>query len=230
MIQVRVLYQDDDVIVIDKPPGVQVHPPERPPPNGAKVHVHLVKILRTQTGKYIYPVHRLDGATSGVMVFAFSSENASKLQAQFKARTVEKTYFALARGWMKDPVEFKDEEGGLTHFSPLHRFEIDRPVGQFERGRYSLVQANPRTGKMHQIRRHLKSQSHPIIGDTVYGDGKHNRLWRELVPGSSLFLKAYGLQFRHPATGKELYFRSKWGSRWHSMFEYAGFCPIKRID
>jgi tRNA pseudouridine65 synthase len=227
MIQVRILHQDDDIVVIEKPPGVQVHPPERPPPNGVKVHVHLVKILRLQTGKYIYPVHRLDGATSGVMVFAFSSEAASRLQAQFKEKTVEKSYFALARGWLGDEVDYRDEEGGETLFTTYHRFEVPHAVGRYERGRYSLVLARPLTGKMHQIRRHLHSQSHPIVGDTVYGDGKHNRLWRELVPGSGLYLKAYSLRFTHPMTGERLYFRSKWGRRWHFMFEHAGFCPMK---
>ena len=227
MLQVRILYQDDDIVVVDKPAGLQVHPPERRAPGDGIVREHLVKVLRHQTGKYIYPVHRLDRSTSGVMVLAFSSEAASKLQLQFKNRQVKKFYFTLARGWTLDEIDFKDEEGSETQFTTLHRFEVAQAIGKYDRARYSIVLAEPRSGKTHQIRRHLKSQSHPIIGDTIYGDGKHNRLWRELVPGSSLYLKAYGIQFLHPTSGQKLYFRSKWGRKWHSLFDQAGFCPLK---
>lgn len=180
-----------------------------------------------QTGKYIYPVHRLDGATSGVMVFALSSEIASMLQQQFKDRTVKKDYFAVARGWLPGRLSVCDEKYGDTNFITLHRFEIDRAIGKHSKSRYSILLARPKTGKMHQIRRSLKNESHPIVGDTVYGDGKHNRLWRELAPGSGLFLKAYSLEFIHPVTGERIYHRSKWGRRWHVLFDIAGFCPIK---
>ncbi|MBS1959238.1 MAG: tRNA pseudouridine(65) synthase TruC [Bdellovibrionales bacterium] len=227
MTSIRILYQDEHLLVVDKPAGIQVHPPERGMPGASVLKEHMVKNLRIQTGKYIYPVHRLDGATSGVMVFALSSEIASKLQKQFKERTVKKDYFAVARGWLQGQFTVADETHGETNFISLHRFEIDRPIGKHARSRYTLVLARPKTGKMHQIRRSLKHESHPIVGDTVYGDGKHNRLWRELVPGSGLFLKAYSLEFTHPMTGEKIYHRSKWGRRWHALFDQAGFCPIK---
>lgn len=226
MIRFRILFQDDDLVVIDKPAGIQVHPPERRSPQDGTLKEHVVKNLREQTGKYIYPVHRLDAATSGVMVFAFNSETASLLQKQFREKTVVKNYVTVARGWIKEEVVFRGEDESETHFFPLRRFTISQPVGKFEEARYTLVHAIPKTGKMHQIRRHLKSQSYPIVGDTVYGDGKHNRLWRELVPGSKLFLKAYRLEFVHPHTGAKINERSRWGKRWHALFDLAGFCPI----
>jgi tRNA pseudouridine65 synthase len=226
MIQIRILYQDDDLIIVDKPTGIQVHPPERATPGTKVLQEHMVKNLRLQTGKYIYPVHRLDRATSGVMVFAFSSEVAALLQGQFQNRVVEKKYVALVRGWFYREGSFVDDDGSETYFSLIHQFSLPEPVGKFSQARYSLVLAKPLTGKYHQIRRHLKSQSHPIVGDTVYGDGKHNQLWRRLAPSSGLYLKAYSLVLNHPITGATLFERSRWGKHWHRAFDLGGFCPI----
>jgi len=224
--QVRILYQDEHLVVVDKPAGLQVHPPESPTPGTRVLKEHLVKILRNQTGRYVYPVHRLDRATSGVVVMAFESSIAGAIQNQFKQGLVKKTYLALTRGWIGPQFRVESIETGITDFELLHPFTVPKPVGRYTEARYAWVLAQPQTGKYHQIRRHLKSDSHPIIGDTVYGDGKHNQLWRSLVPGSGLYLKAYRLEFKHPATGADLKFQSRFGRRWLEAFDVSGFCPL----
>lgn len=226
MTQVRILYLDEHLVVVDKPAGLQVHAPESATP-GMQVHAQtLLRTLRKQIQQYLYPVHRLDRATSGVLVMALSSEVAAQLQAQFQAQAVEKTYLLLCRGWT-EPQFTVEKDGGLTEFETVQRFEIQQPVGKFASARYSWVFAFPKTGKYHQIRRHLKSVSHPIVGDTVYGDGVHNRFWRQAVPDSGLFLKAYQLKFEHPAQRTRMLFQSRYDRRWHAAFDLSGFCPYR---
>ena len=154
-------------------------------------------------------------------------------------KTVKKTYFALVRGWMDDtgvidsPLTTRLDGGkeveAQTEYETLHRFELKRPFGKHETIRYSLLKVHPITGKLHQIRRHLRRVAHPIVGDTVHGDGKHNRLWRELISSSSLYLKSYALEFTHPVTQQKMTFVSRWNRVWHEMFDLAGICPyVKR--
>lgn len=235
MQHLRILYQDDDIVVVDKPAGFYVHPPEEHPDAS---HV-VMKILRDQIGKWIYPVHRLDRATTGVLVFALSPEMAAAMQAQFQAHTLDKTYLALVRGWTEDSAVIDSSltrrlDGGAevsarTDFQTLFRFEREHAMGKHTSVRYSLLEVKLHTGRLHQIRRHLKRVSHPLVGDTVHGDGKHNQLWRKWCPSSGLFLKAYRLQIRHPRTGEEMVFYSKWNSQWHQLFDLSGFCPYLKV-
>lgn len=231
MKQLRILYRDDDLVVVDKPAGFQVHAPEdRPNANNV-----VMKILRNQLNQWVYPVHRLDRATSGVLVFALSPEVASQIQTQFRGREVGKTYLALVRGWTDDsgvidtPLTRRLDGGAevdaRTDYSTLFRFERAHSLGKFSSVRYSLVEVTLHTGRLHQIRRHLKRISHPLIGDTVHGDGKHNQLWREWCANSGLYLKAYRFKMNHPKTQMPLVFHSKWNTQWHQLFDLCGFCP-----
>ena len=234
MQELRLLHRDQDLVVFEKPAGVAVHPPEDPRHRIRTPDV--IRILRRQLDAKVYPVHRLDRSTQGLMLMALSSEAASRLQAQFRAREVRKTYLLLCRGWLPvsgvfdRPLCSDQEQGGLldsvTGFRTLHRFELPVSDGRYERSRYSLVEAYPRTGRFHQIRRHFQGASHPLIGDTVYGDGRHNRIWRGLTSDQRLYLLSWRLEFHHPETGARLRFRARFTGAWHRVFDQAGVCPL----
>lgn len=228
----RVLYQDPALVAVDKPAGFQVHPPE-----GGKHRVssqqNCLAILSRQLGRYVYPIHRLDRATSGVLLFALEPGVAGDLGRQFSSREIEKTYFAVARGWVPErgridhvlKTERGDQEA-VTRFELLARIELPYSSGRHPSSRYSMVRAEPETGRMHQIRRHFTREAHPLIGDTRYGDGRHNRIFRDEVQIPGLLLKAHALAFRHPVTGERIRVVSRWEGRWHRIFELFGICPF----
>ena len=190
-----ILYQDEHLVAIDKPAGLLVHRgwgnDEQP----------AVQRLRDQVGRFVYPIHRLDRATSGVLLFALSSEVARDMQQLFRERAIEKTYLALCRGTqalgtVDHPLSKEkdgDKQSARTEFQLLD-----------SAGRYGLYKAKPITGRLHQLRRHLKHMSHPIIGDVRYGKGKHNRLFRQEYGFHRLALHCRGLSFVQPRTGEEL--------------------------
>lgn len=232
----RILHQDEALVAIDKPAGFHVHPPE----NGdhrIPRSTNCLALLRDQLGKHLYPVHRLDRATSGVLVFALEPEAAASLARAFREQEVTKTYFAITRGWTADEGlvdhPLKSEHAGMppkdsrTSYLTVGKVELPWPVGDFRTARYSLVRVQPHTGRMHQIRRHFAHLSHPLIGDTVYGDGKHNRIFREKLGEKGLFLKAHTLEFRHPRTGARLRVQSRWNHLWHRAFDLFGICPCE---
>ena len=242
---IRIYFQDEHLVVIEKPAGFQVHTPVDYAQEGKVVRKNNVSILlRKQLDCEIFTVHRLDRATSGVMMFSLSSTFAKSLQEEFHARAVHKTYICLVRGWTDDqgvieqPLSKKLDGGAMvaarTEYETLHRFELPHSLGKYEKVRYSLLKVHPITGRTHQIRRHFRFISHPIVGDTVHGDGKHNRLWRELLrkPGGDLnylFLKAYSLELKHPETNEKLKFETRWNRTWLRMFELIGFCPLVKL-
>jgi tRNA pseudouridine65 synthase len=236
MQKLRILFQDEHLVIVDKPAGMLVHPPEdsslhRFTANQATV----LKLLKAQIGKWIYPVHRLDAATSGVLVLALTSEMAGRLQKIFQTQEVKKTYLALVRGYTEISGEINsalsaDDEGvtlqeALTVYETLFQFELPIAQGNHQTARFSLVGVNPKTGRYHQIRRHFKRISHPLIGDTVHGDGKQNRIWRELTGDILLYLKAYSIEFFHPVTSERIKVNSRWSGSWQKVFDRAGICP-----
>ncbi len=238
----RIYYQDDHLVVIEKPALFQVHTPVAYARAGKVVRKNNVLILlRKQLEKEIFTIHRLDRATSGVMMFSLSSEFAKLVQKKFLAKEVKKTYVCLVRGWTQDSgvidhsLSKNLDDGAMleavTEYETLHRFELPYSIGKYEKQRYSLVKVHPITGRTHQIRRHFRYISHPLVGDTVHGDGKHNRLWRELLKQAGgaqnyLFLKAYSFEMKHPITGEDLKFRTRWNRNWLRMFDLVGFCPL----
>ncbi len=192
----EILHQDEALVAIDKPSGMPVHR------GWARDGLPALQALRDQLGRHLYPVHRLDRATSGVLLFALSSEAARGVQAQLEAHEVEKRYLALCRGC--DPALVRvdhplaREEGGEAR-PAVTELEL---LGRFER--YGLYEVRPLTGRRHQIRRHLKHASHPLIGDTKYGKGEHNRLFRERFGFHRLALHASQIRLRHPLSGEPL--------------------------
>lgn len=191
-----VLCQDDFLVAVNKPSGIAVH-------RGLSRERHVVlTVLRDQLGRYLYPVHRLDRATSGALVLALDPATARGVQERFVAGEVRKRYLALVRG-------IPPEDGVID--SPVPRAPGGprvpavtefRRLGTFER--YALLEVVPRTGRLHQIRRHLKHISHPLIGDVRYGKGEHNRLFRDRFGLHRLALHALELGFPHPADGRWL--------------------------
>jgi len=186
---------DAALVVANKPSGLLVH---RGWANDDDVAMFRV---RDAIGAHVYPVHRLDRGTSGVLVFARTPEVAAVLSRSFGSRQVDKRYLALVRGVPPDagtidhPIP-KGEEGSrvpaVTHFSLVARSSVDR---------CSLVLATPETGRAHQIRRHLKHVGHPLVGDVNYGSGEINRHYRAAYDLHRLALHAHALAFDHPVSG-----------------------------
>jgi len=186
-----VLYRSAAIVAVDKPAGLAVHRGQ------SRDAVHALQLVRDQVGQYVYPVHRLDRGTSGVLVFALSQDAARAVAEAFEDGAVTKRYVALVRGAPPEEVfvdhALRPEDGGApkpaaTAFRTLARY-----------GRYALVEATPKTGRTHQIRRHLKHLSCPIIGDVRYGKGIHNRFFRERYALSRLALHAASLSLVDPA-------------------------------
>lgn len=236
MSRFRLLYESPEFVAVDKPYGIHVHPPEDER-FGISKSTNGLALLRDQLGRYVYPVHRLDRSTSGVVLYALSAEAAGKLAGLFASREVEKTYFALVRGETRDAGEIDSplaEEGknaveARTRYLRIGTREFPWANDRFATSRYSLLRVSPETGRYHQIRRHLRRENHPIIGDTVHGDGVHNRHWRTEIGRSYLFLKAYSLAFRSPFDGRRIELASYWNSEWLRVFERLGVCPREAI-
>lgn len=218
---IKVLFQNEEFVVIHKPPGMHVHQPEMARRRVAR-EITVLWTLRRQIEKFLYPVHRLDVATEGVLVMAFQSETAKQLQAELQAGRVRKVYHAICRGWTKDagrieiPLE-RDSNGTLadavTEYRTLEKIECPFQIGKrYSSARYSLVEARPSTGRWHQIRRHLARETHPIIGDREHGDSHHSKYFREQLGLRGLWLRASLLEFEH--CGHKFSFEAPLTERW----------------
>jgi len=196
----RILYQDDACVVVDKPSGMIVHR------GWANDDRDLLRVTRDALGRYVYPLHRLDRGASGAVLFALNEDAARILNRSFADRSMDKRYLALTRG-------HPPPQGLIDHPIPRAPGEERVPaqteyarIGTFER--YALVVALPKTGRLHQIRRHLKHVSCPLIGDVRYGKGEHNRLFREKYALDRLALHAAALRFVHPSSGQRITVRA----------------------
>jgi len=219
MISLPILYQDEHLVAVNKPSGLLVHRTnlDRHETENA---MHSV---RNQLGQWVYPFHRLDKATSGVLLFALDKETARRMTQSFTDGTVTKSYLAIVRGITKEGERIdhplKDQrdkmvdlnadrnkpgKDSVTEYLRLAAVELPYPVGRYATARYSLIKASPLTGRNHQIRRHLKHIFHPVIGDTAYGDGKHNDFFRRQFDCRRLLLHAREITFDHPYTGARL--------------------------
>jgi len=196
---VEVLYRDARVLVVSKPSGLLTHR------GWANDRDNALVRARSIAGCHVHPVHRLDRATSGVLLFALTEAAAAVLGSQLEAHGFDKRYLALVRGVTEEAFELdyplRALEAGPEAARKPARSSFRR-LGTFER--YSLLEAVPHTGRSHQLRRHLKHLRHPILGDTRYGDGRHNRACRERFGLHRLALHAASLSFTHPSTGERL--------------------------
>lgn len=191
-----ILWRDSEYVAVDKPSGLAVHRGMCADP------VTALELTRDTVGQWVYPVHRLDRATSGVLLFALSSASAGALHAQFEDGRVEKRYWALVRG-------VTPSEGSIDHAIPRceggPRVSASTSFRRLWSGVHvSLVEAFPHTGRFHQVRRHMKHIHHPLIGDANYGKGALNRAYRDEFGLSRLALHAASLSFDHPGTGERI--------------------------
>lgn len=212
------IYRDDWLLAVHKPAGLLVH---RSPIDRHETEFALQYARQLNGGEHVYPCHRLDRPTSGVLLFARDADTASLFGKLLMAGQVQKAYVALVRGWTEeegvidhalrehavdrrcrdDPQPLRE---ALTHFQRLATTEIPVEVEGYPQSRYSLVRLYPQTGRKHQLRRHMQHISHPIIGDTNYGRTRHNRYFAERFGHSRLMLAATELACVHPVTGKPL--------------------------
>lgn len=232
----EILYEDSHFIAVNKPAKLLVHRSE--------IDRHetrfAVQELRNQIGRYVWPVHRLDKGTSGVLLFAFDPETVAKMGLIFNTDQVRKAYCAAVRGWMNEAIvldhaivpptdpyikqrKVPEALPAQTVFTPLANAEIAVRSGAFATSRYALVQAEPLTGRRHQIRKHLKHLSHPILGDSTYGKGEHNRLMRSLFSVDRMLLHAWLLEFVSPFDQKKIRIEAGIDDDWKRALQAFGW-------
>lgn len=204
----EILYRDTNLIAINKPHGLLVHRSSI----AADTSEFALQILRDQIGQPVYPAHRLDRKTGGVLLFSLDKATDKLIQPFFAEKKIEKEYLAILRGYCPESgtidYPLAKENGtiqdAITHFTRLATAEIDVPQGKFNTSRYSLVRANPETGRMHQLRKHFAHIMYPIIGDRPHGCNKQNKLWKDRFEMDTMLLHASQLSFLHPHDHKEI--------------------------
>src|ERR1700761_7320114 len=199
-----ILFRDEYLIAINKPHGLLVHRSSI----AADVEEFALQLLRDQIGQKVNPVHRIDRKTGGVLLFAFSKTVEITMQKQFAGNLVKKAYLAIVRGHTEHTGDIdyplRKENGTLqeafTTYQTLKRAELDVAFGKHPTSRYSLIEATPATGRMHQLRKHFAHIFHPIIGDRTHGCNKQNKLFKEKWEMDTMLLHAQSLTFTHPVT------------------------------
>lgn len=234
-----ILYCDDHLIAIDKPPGWLVH--------RSNIDRHetriVVQALRDQIGRRVQPVHRLDKGTSGVLLFAFDAEATRACGLQFERNQVQKRYWAVVRGWPAEAGEIDhpltreyDEYGralperlaqpAQTAYRRFASAELLHRVDRYPTSRYALVELTPLTGRRHQLRRHMKHIAHPIIGDATHGKGKHNRFFQQHFGCHRLLLACTDLCLMHPVTAAPLRISVPVGDQFLAVVDAMGWSRI----
>lgn len=223
----EIVYQDEHIVAINKPHGLMVHRS----PIATNTDTFAMQVLRDQLGQHVHPVHRLDRKTSGILLFALDKDTLRNLSDQFASRQTEKTYWAILRGYSPDEgtieYELTNDKGksqeAITHYKTLQQSEIDLPFGKHLTSRYSLVEAKPITGRMHQLRKHFAHIHHPIIGDRPHGCNKQNKLFLEKWQMGTMLLHAARLEVKHPVTNKPVNLAAHYQTEFHRMLTKLGF-------
>lgn len=213
--ELKILYRDEYLIAVHKPANMLVHK------SMIDRHetIYLMQCLRDQIGQYVYPLHRLDKPTSGVILFALSNDSARRFSSVIEQGLTVKTYLAVIRGYAPSCIEIdyplkekldkktdakakqdKAPQSAFTQGKCMAQLEVPEPVGRYQQARFSLVQLIPKTGRKHQLRRHMAHIRHPILGDTTHGDGVQNRFARQVLNFHQLALCAVQMQCFHPYT------------------------------
>ena len=222
---IEIIYEDDSIVAVNKPNNVLVY---------ASYFARnikesdLVTLLKKQTELDLYPIHRLDRKTSGILLLAKEKEFVKDYQQQFENNKVQKHYYAIVRGYCHSTgiidTPTKNAETGmykeaLTEYETLETVELDIPVHPYDKSRYSLVKFTPKTGRMHQLRIHANKISHPIVGDYQYGDRFHNRMFENEFNFNNMFLHASELTIKQPNSGDSLILKSGFPRDWDKLFE-----------
>jgi len=223
----EIVYQDDHLIAINKPHGLLVHRSSI----AGDAKEFALQMLRDQIGRHVSPVHRLDRKTGGLLLFAFEKEVEIIMHKQFMNAEVEKKYLAVLRGYAPDQeiIDYplaKDNgtlQDALTSFVTLKRAELDIAFGKHLTSRYSLVEATPATGRMHQLRRHFAHIFYPIIGDRKHGCNKQNKFFKEQWEMTTMLLHASELKFNHPVTMAEIHLNAPVQQEFKRVLELMGW-------
>lgn len=240
-LMLEIIYQDEYMVAVNKPAGMLVHRSWL----DSKETVFVMQTLRDQIGQFVYPIHRLDRPTSGVLLFALSSDVARQLAAQFESHQIEKIYHAVVRGYVEAPqtidyplLEQLDKiadkhatrepalQECVTHCQPIAQVECSVAIGRYPTSRFSLLELKPETGRKHQLRRHMSHIRHPIIGDSKHGDLRQNRGVSQHFAVSRLMLHASQLVLAHPISGESISLIAQWDESWLSLVNQFGWQHI----
>lgn len=231
-----ILYVDAHLLAVDKPAALAMH---RSRLVGSDED-YLIDRLRAQIDGPLQLVHRLDRATSGIVLVARSAEIAAALGRQLMARTVHKRYLAVCRGWpdadgeIDYPLPGVRENGprkpAVTRWRRLATVELPIAIGRYPQQRYALLEVEPETGRYRQIRRHFSHVHHPLIGDTSHGRGEHNRLFRQHLGSHRLLLHAWRLRLRHPLDDRVLDLHAPLDADWLRLFARLGWASPDEAD
>ncbi|MCB9224141.1 MAG: pseudouridine synthase [Crocinitomicaceae bacterium] len=226
---IEVVYEDADLLIVSKPNNLLVH------------HSYfsrnideesLVQLVRSQFGRELYPIHRLDRKTSGLLMFAKNNELVRVYQELLENNKIVKKYVALVRGFTDDsgiidsPIRAEDDteyKDALSHYRTIERVEVDFPVDKFGKARYSLIELEPKTGRTHQLRKHMNKIAHPIIGDPKYGDRHHNHEFERRFGHTFLFLHARSLEFKSISTNELVSVKASFPVFWEVNLKELGF-------
>ncbi|MGO4998214.1 tRNA pseudouridine(65) synthase TruC [Oceanisphaera sp. W20_SRM_FM3] len=237
---IAIIFEDDHLVAINKEAGLLVH---RSWLDKGETRFAM-QLTRDAVGCHVFPVHRLDRPTSGVLLFAKSSAVARSLTEAFTEHRVTKQYLAVVRGFMPErgtldyALSFqpdgiadkfadldKPPQEAVTHWQSLAQIELPYAVSKkHDTSRYSLVRLTPETGRKHQLRRHMAHLFHPIVGDTSHGDGRHNKFFRTQYNCARMLLHAQSLALSHPVTGLPLLLEAGLDSQWQRImaeFEWS---------
>lgn len=236
--ELTILYQDEHFVAIDKPANLFVHRSFM----DKEEQFFALQLVRDLVGQYVYPLHRLDKPTSGVLLFALSEEVARLTGKAFMAHEISKTYYAMTRGFVNSsgaidyPLKTKLDKIGdklaskepefkeaYTDYECIAQASIPEQVGRYNSVRYSLVKLMPKTGRRHQLRRHLAHLRTPIIGDINYGDNKQNPFFHQYFGFKRLMLFAQQLKLKHPITGELLVINASFDQQWQQVFNTLGW-------
>ncbi len=232
---VEIIYEDEFLVAINKEAGLLVH---RSWLDKGETRFAM-QLTRDAVSCHVFPVHRLDKPTSGVLLFAKSPSVARSLTEAFTEHKVTKRYLAVVRGFMSEQgvvdyaLSFKPDaiadkfadldkpaQEAVTHWQRLAQVELPFAVSKkHETSRYSLMRLTPETGRKHQLRRHMRHLFHHIVGDTSHGDGRHNRFFRTQYDCTRMLLHAQTLALNHPVTGEPLLLKAELDSQWMHILE-----------
>lgn len=233
-----VLYQDAHFVAVNKPAGMLVHRSKIDPRESSIA----LQQVRDQLGSHVYPVHRIDKPTSGVLLFGRNKDAARHLAAAFATREITKSYLAVVRGYLPPDgvIDYalkeihdkktdrkaraaKPAQEATTAFQTLDTLELPFPVGRYDTTRYTLARLSPGTGRKHQLRRHMKHIFHPILGDRKYGDWRHNKFIAAQFDCHRMLLHAHTLSFTHPMSASSVVISAALPADFAALLDTMGF-------
>lgn len=222
---IEIVHEDDDIIVVNKPHNLVVYKSYFSRNIKEK---SLLTHLEELCNEKLHIMHRLDRKTGGIIILGKNKETARYFQKLFQNNEIEKTYLAIVRGHSElngivdTPIKAEDDKEykpAFTEYQTLAKIELLIPVGKYDTARYSLIELHPKTGRTHQLRKHMNKINHPIIGDHKYGDRFHNRMFAEKMERTNLFLFASKISFVHPKTKEKLNLTCKPSDAWNTILE-----------